>query len=380
MFFHGIFSKIAAFNYLNSSKHINHPSELRPNFRQMVAAKAVSSTPASKQPLKLKQEHQYQPHKLFAFLHKQKECNIPMKTSSSPAAALVEKKNKKKEKQPKAGKANHKKNVPRNVTATQSDKIMPFVPSKRIVEHHDYQNVADDTLHGNGSNKGRVNGEDMVPQYRRFGDTNVLRNNKKPSIAELINHTNNAVNGGRVKDGIYRYSQSNDTTEMENSLPKSSSPYISCNVTNDTGFSSLDDTNTHTTAYSQFDSSPRFLNVDIRDRAARFGGVSPVSPLDRVSPPIGGGANHHQNYKHSGGSSSNISSSNSNSSDINSLDSMEHEIIHRKNNNSSDSMSYLGPFNFRQLLRPTQGPTESLRKRKGINLSLTPPPLQKGKV
>lgn len=30
----------------------------------------------------------------------------------------------------------------------------------------------------------------------------------------------------------------------------------------------------------------------------------------------------------------------------------------------TDSLSYLGPFNFRQLLRPIQGPTNSLRKRK----------------
>lgn len=118
-----------------------------------------------------------------------------------------------------------------------------------------------------------------------------------------------------------------------------------------------------------------------------------------------------QQIAHSAGSSSNLSSSNSNSSDVNSLDSMEHENIHHKNvprsrqmpanavmlphvanrknlmiNNvarnaggnaavgGGDSMSYLGPFNFRQLLRPTQGPTNSLRKRKGFDLALTPSP------
>lgn len=115
-----------------------------------------------------------------------------------------------------------------------------------------------------------------------------------------------------------------------------------------------------------------------------------------------------QQIAHSAGSSSNLSSSNSNSSDVNSLDSMEHENIHHKNmprarqsinavilphvanrknlliNNISrntganvagnDSTSYLGPFNFRQLLRPTQGPTNSLRKRKGFDLTLTPSP------
>lgn len=107
----------------------------------------------------------------------------------------------------------------------------------------------------------------------------------------------------------------------------------------------------------------------------------------------------------SAGSSSNVSSSNSNNSDgFNSLDSMENEI-HLKNKNQpqrprqrcstaavtsngingvpikvkssskshsglitstnvGDSLSYLGPFNFRQLLRPIQGPTNSLRKRR----------------
>lgn len=71
---------------------------------------------------------------------------------------------------------------------------------------------------------------------------------------------------------------------------------------------------------------------------------------------------------HSAGSSSNISSSNSNNSDngFNSLDSMENDTIHQNkgrhknrmpalmttSNSIATTMSYLGPFNFRQLLRP----------------------------
>lgn len=106
-----------------------------------------------------------------------------------------------------------------------------------------------------------------------------------------------------------------------------------------------------------------------------------------------------QQQQHSAGSSSNLSSSNSNNSDeFNSLDSMEHEI-HQSSKNAgrhpqraskgikssvadvhqaknirpiktiistavTDPSAYLGPFNFRQLLRPIQGPTNSLRKRK----------------
>lgn len=91
--------------------------------------------------------------------------------------------------------------------------------------------------------------------------------------------------------------------------------------------------------------------------------------------------------QNSAGSSSNVSSSNSNNSDgFNSLDSMENEIQHKNNHrrrpivptngisapikakssskSAGDSLSYLGPFNFRQLLRPIQGPTNSLRKRR----------------
>ncbi|XP_055705542.1 myosin-IIIb-like isoform X4 [Phlebotomus papatasi] len=44
----------------------------------------------------------------------------------------------------------------------------------------------------------------------------------------------------------------------------------------------------------------------------------------------------------------------------------------------TEPASYLGPFNFRQLLRPTQGPTESLRKRKCLSPP-TPPPPQRGR-
>lgn len=77
------------------------------------------------------------------------------------------------------------------------------------------------------------------------------------------------------------------------------------------------------------------------------------------------------------------SSTNTNSSSLNSFnsfDSVEQAIIlGSKGTNVTEGNSYLGPFNFRQLLRPTQGPTESLRKRKGNVNPPSPPPAQKGK-
>lgn len=74
--------------------------------------------------------------------------------------------------------------------------------------------------------------------------------------------------------------------------------------------------------------------------------------------------------------SSNTQSSSGNS--FNSFDSIEQAIILGKNEHL-EGHSYLGPFNFRQLLRPTQGPTESLRKRKGNVNPSSPPPHQRGK-
>lgn len=99
------------------------------------------------------------------------------------------------------------------------------------------------------------------------------------------------------------------------------------------------------------------------------------------------GNRHHyfgnqNNYKarNSAGSSSNISSSNSNNSDgFNSLDSIEHDMSRTDTQPKytadlpTDSLSYLGPFNFRQLLRPIQGPTNSLRKRKQSQLFAVKP-------
>uniref|UniRef100_A0A182SSY8 Uncharacterized protein n=3 Tax=Neocellia TaxID=44535 RepID=A0A182SSY8_9DIPT len=73
--------------------------------------------------------------------------------------------------------------------------------------------------------------------------------------------------------------------------------------------------------------------------------------------------------------SSSLSTGSSGMNSLNSFDSVEQAIIFQKDRNAD---SYLGPFNFRQLLRPTQGPTESLRKRKGINPP-SPPPPQRGK-
>lgn len=72
----------------------------------------------------------------------------------------------------------------------------------------------------------------------------------------------------------------------------------------------------------------------------------------------------------------NSSSSKSSSLSNKSIDSMERNIILNGLKNSEDqSNSYHGPFNWRQLLKPTGiAPTESLRKRKMITSSTSPSP------
>lgn len=53
---------------------------------------------------------------------------------------------------------------------------------------------------------------------------------------------------------------------------------------------------------------------------------------------------------------------------FNSLDAIDDRI--NKDINNIDPSSHLGPFNFRKLLKPTLGPTESLKKLKIKNVSL----------
>uniref|UniRef100_A0A8W7P1E9 non-specific serine/threonine protein kinase n=1 Tax=Anopheles coluzzii TaxID=1518534 RepID=A0A8W7P1E9_ANOCL len=120
-----------------------------------------------------------------------------------------------------------------------------------------------------------------------------------------------------------------------------------------------DDRSTLDKDYQNFNVS-KYLNIDVkgplhhqRDRARDSG----VHERDISS------------------NSSSLSTGSSGMNSLNSFDSVEQAIIFQKDRNAD---SYLGPFNFRQLLRPTQGPTESLRKRKGINPP-SPPPPQRGK-
>ncbi|KFB46475.1 myosin iii [Anopheles sinensis] len=133
---------------------------------------------------------------------------------------------------------------------------------------------------------------------------------------------------------------------------------------------STDDQSTLDKDYQNFNVS-KYLNIDVKGplhhqrERARDGG-------EMLAPDRSGSRDDRD--AHSSNSSS-LSSGSSGMNSLNSFDSVEQAIIFQKDRNAD---SYLGPFNFRQLLRPTQGPTESLRKRKGINPP-SPPPPQRGK-
>lgn len=179
-----------------------------------------------------------------------------------------------------------------------------------------------------------------MPVLRRFGDTNILKNRRDQGNQQPVRSPKRTSAKSQAPNPPANH-QHTSTSHSENSILSSLDPHDSyC--------------------------ASKYFNIAIK------------SP-----PPATSKSSSSFIYKYSpvASSSSNLSAG-STISDSNSLDSMEHEIVHRKpvTTRPGADQSYLGPLNFRQLLRPTQGPTESLRKRRGINLSLTPPPLQKGKT
>lgn len=210
---------------------------------------------------------------------------------------------------------------------------MPFpqpqqqVPQKRMIEHHEYQNISEETKIDQKS-----------PVMRMFGDTNFLLNHRRKASS---NQKESGLSCGsgvcELMNGVYRFSP-HVTSFAELESNKSGS--------NRSHPSTLDPQE-----YQNFNVS-KYLNIDVKTPNLRS-----------------------VKHSHLCSNNSSLSSGSSGSNSLNSFDSVEQAIIFQKNKNPD---SYLGPFNFRQLLRPTQGPTESLRKRKGIHPP-SPPPPQRGK-
>lgn len=231
------------------------------------------------------------------------------------------------------------------------------VPQKRLIEHHEYQNISEETKIDSKS-----------PVMRMFGDTNFLLNHRRKVNGQTQQQQKESgLSCGQgvceLLNGVYRFSPHvTSFAELESNKSNVSTPTLIngggkgsslATSTNRSHPSTLDPKE-----YQNFNVS-KYLNIDVK------------TPNLRKN-------NHHHHHHHSHHISSNASSlstGSSGSNSLNSFDSVEQAIIFQKNKNAD---SYLGPFNFRQLLRPTQGPTESLRKRKGINPP-SPPPLQRGK-
>lgn len=207
----------------------------------------------------------------------------------------------------------------------------PFVPSKRIIQHHDYQNLVDDTKaakplqspaavakasasqsigmsaavgaipmnrnrkydnctstydsvdagrvvdKNNNNNNGRKYNDDNEPRrtktpiYRHFGDTNLLRNKERqstpPSHYDNNNNSNSSSGNGNSKPSLATHdkyqkvsrrtsayadvkrSNANNNSSNSNcqlmqqridSFPIISTTYGTSNLTNDTGFGSMD--------------------------------------------------------------------------------------------------------------------------------------------
>lgn len=200
-------------------------------------------------------------------------------------------------------------------------------PAQRfnIPPHHEYQNLLEEheKLLQMDNNK--------FVESRKFGDTGKL-NEKKTRCA--------------IQDGVYVFH--NNGSSSGNSL---------------TSFAEIEkktnqEIDVHSSGKLKHFNLSKYLNIDVKS----------ASPIDIPA------ANKSGSDKQDGSGSSK-SSSLSNKS----VDSMEQAIImNGLKNSDNQTNSYLGPFNFRKLLRPTGiAPTESLRKRKMVILNTSSPPPDK---
>lgn len=138
-----------------------------------------------------------------------------------------------------------------------------------------------------------------------------------------------------IKNGVYYFNASNQSSLTSFAEIEQKKSYKE-NISNDSAF--IDDGKMKNFSLS------KYLNIDMKS-------VSPDSA-----------------------STSTDKSDKSSSLSNKSVESVEQSIIRNGlKKNLAEQNSYLGPFNFRKLLRPTgKFPTESLRKRKGTTSS--PPP------
>lgn len=223
---------------------------------------------------------------------------------------FADKKDKERDKKKKSKKEKNKK-------AIHEDKILvrPIKeqPAQRfnIPAHHEYQNISEETSNHR-----------ETQNLRKFGDTGKLQEKKTRC---------------KIEDGIYVFHNTSSLTSSLTSFAEIEQKKFDQEelIMNSSG------------KLKNFSLS-KYLNIDVKS----------VSPSESNEGALKVSAEKQDN------SGSSKSSSLSNKS----VDSMEQSIIMSGLQNSDNQTnSYLGPFNFRKLLRPTGvAPTESLRKRKMI--------------
>lgn len=351
-------SRIPVFSYLNPKFKSTAADPRLKGAPLALPAVAPSPAPATAAPSPVARKSAAaavvaEPRKFFGFLQKTRATDATAATAAAAAKREKKPKKSKADKSDKAGKKSAQAAVAAAAPVANENTALalprsypaPFIPSKRIVEHHAYQNIIDEAA--------AIRMVERLPVLRRFGDTNILR-------------------------------QRNPIRPAADQPSPAARPRLSVR--------------------QAFASPHDLLSLDASDASSSsvssaYGGGGGGRSGSAVRPANGAAASandyqrrhaahgHHPFRPHgqSASSASNLSAgSHTTLSDSNSLDSMEHEIVHQRPTTTTTAgrvdQSYLGPFNFRQLLRPTQGPTESLRKRRGIQLSLTPPPMQKGKA
>lgn len=308
----------------NVEQHSPSPSSRDQSYRQPESTPSPSAgqvkvkKQSSKQEYKLKEKENKEKKKKEKKAKKDKEKEKSTSPTSGTSSAL-------------SSSAEKPRKEPKKKAPMPIPQPSQQIAQKRIIDHHEYQNISEETKIDSKS-----------PVMRMFGDTNFLLNHRRR--AQNQNQKESGLSCGQgvceLMNGVYRFSP-HVTSFAELESNKGS---------NRSHPSTMDAKEYHHLNVS------KYLNIDVKTPNLRT-------------------VKHHHHRHHMSSNSSSLSSGSSGSNSLNSFDSVEQAIIFQKNKNAD---SYLGPFNFRQLLRPTQGPTESLRKRKGINPP-SPPPLQRGK-
>lgn len=197
---------------------------------------------------------------------------------------------------------------------------------RNIPPKHEYQNIEEEQKKLRHIEKNDIRVMDES-NFRKFGDTGKLYE-KKTRCA--------------IQDGIYVFHNTSSVGSSLTSFAEIENKKIN-NV----------DVNSHG-KLKNFNLS-KYLNIDVKSASHDISTEKSTS----------------DKHDHSSKSSSLSNKS---------IDSMEQEqnIILNGLKNSDDQNSYLGPFNFRKLLKPSGiAPTESLRKRKMIIINTSSPPPDK---